>query len=365
VRKARLKNRFYFDWSLVVVPVLLAVSSLATLYSITSISGRTDLVVTQGIYFIISFVAYFLFSAMDYRVLKPLGWYLYILGVILLILVEIIGKSEFGSSRWIEFGFFRLQPSELMKFLYIIFASSYFANMQKFNLKSVLIFILLTLIPVALIFLEPDLGTTLVVSASLVTILIAVKPPAKFYYAAIALVLILSPIAWSGLKPYQKQRITSFINPENDPKNTGYNVIQSKIAVGSGGLYGKGFSGATQSQLSFLPVAHIDFIFSGWAEATGFVGSIALVFVYCFLLFRIFVIANLSRDRFGQIYATALGGLMSFQIMVNIGMNIGVAPVTGIPLPLFSYGGTSLIVVSIMIGVAQSIYLRRKGLTFE
>lgn len=365
MRKAKLKNRLYFDWSLVVVPVLLAVSSLATLYSITSISGRTDLVITQAVYFGISFLVFFLFSAMDYRVLKPLGWYLYILGVVLLILVEIIGKSEFGSSRWIEFGFFRLQPSELMKFLYIVFAASYFSNMQKFNLKAVLIFIAATLIPIVLIFMEPDLGTTLVVLASLITILIALRPPAKFYYVAIGLILIMSPIAWSSLKPYQKQRLTSFINPESDPHNTGYNVIQAKIAVGSGGLTGKGFSGATQSQLSFLPVAHIDFIFSGWAEATGFIGSIALVFLYCFLLFRIFVISNLSRDRFGQIYATALGGLMSFQILINIGMNIGLAPVTGIPLPLFSYGGTSLIVVSIMIAVTQSIYLRRKGLTFE
>jgi len=365
VKKVRSKNRLSFDWALIVIPVLFAVSSLATLYSITAISGRTDLVVTQAIYFAISFVAYFLFAAMDYRVLKPYAWYLYFIGIALLIFVEFFGKTVFGSSRWINLGFFQLQPSELMKFIYIIFAASYFSDMQKFKLKAVVLFLAATLIPAVLILREPDLGTTLVILASLITIIISIKPPAKFYYFSIAAILIFAPVAWYQLRPYQKARITSFMNPEKDPRASGYNVIQSKIAVGSGGLYGKGFSGATQGQLSFLPVAHIDFIFSGWAEATGFIGSILLVFLYCFLLFRIFLIANLSRDRFGQLYSNALGGLLAFQIMINIGMNIGLAPITGIPLPLMSYGGTSLMVVSMMIGVVQSIYMRRKGLTFE
>lgn len=365
MKKVKHKNKFSFDWGLIVVPLLLAASSLATLYSITSISGKTDLVVSQAIYFAISFALYFILSAMDYRVLKPLGWYVYLIGIILLIFVELFGKSAFGSSRWINLGFFQLQPSELMKFLFIIFAASYFSDRQKFNLRSVIFFISLTVIPAILILKEPDLGTTLVICASAVAILISIKPPRKFYYFAFGALLVFTPIAWHYLKPYQKQRLTSFANPESDPQQSGYNVIQSKIAVGSGGLYGKGFSGATQSQLSFLPVAHIDFIFSGWAEATGFIGSITLVFLYCYLLFRIFFIAGLSRDRFGQLYCYALGGLLSFQVLVNIGMNIGLAPVTGIPLPLMSYGGTSLIVVTMMVAVAQSIYLRRKGLTFE
>ena len=365
MKKVKHKNKFSFDWGLVIIPVLLAASSLATLYSITSISGRTDLVVDQAVYFVISFLLYFLFSAMDYRILKPLGWYAYALGLLLLVIVEFFGLSVFGSSRWIDLGFFQLQPSELMKFLFIIFASSYFADRQKFNLRSVIVFILLAIIPAVLILREPDLGTTLVVIASIITILISIKPPAKFYYFAIGIALVATPLAWHYLKPYQKQRITSFANPESDPQGSGYNVIQSKIAVGSGGLYGKGFSGATQSQLSFLPVSHIDFIFSGWAEATGFIGSITLVFLYCYLLFRIFTVSMLSRDRFGQLYCLALGGLLSFQVLVNIGMNIGLAPVTGIPLPLMSYGGTSLAVVSMMIGVSQSVFLRRKGLTFE
>jgi len=365
VRKLKFKLKFSFDWGLVLIPVLLAASSLATLYSITSVSGRTDLVVTQATYFGISLVLYLLMSAMDYRVLKPLGWHLYFLGLILLIFVEIFGQTVFGSTRWIYLGFFQLQPSELMKLFYIIFAATYFADRPRFHLKSMIVFIVATIIPAVLIFREPDLGTTLVLIASLITVIIALRPPAKFYLISIAAILIFSPIAWHYLKPYQKQRVTSFMSPEKDPHGSGYNVIQSKIAVGSGGLYGKGFSGATQSQLLFLPVAHIDFIFSGWAEATGFIGSVFLIFLYGFLILRIFLISQISRDRFGQILCLALGGLLSFQIFVNIGMNIGLAPVTGIPLPLMSYGGTSLVVVSMMIALVQSIFLRRKGLVFD
>ena len=365
MKKAKKRIGVMFDWSLVIIPVLLAASSLATLYSITSISGKTDLVINQAIYFVVSFILYFLFAAMDYKVLKSLSWYLYLLGLILLIFVEIFGKTTFGSSRWIDLGVFQLQPSELMKFLFIIFVAAYFSSRPKVNPRSVSFFLFFSAVPLFLIFREPDLGTTLVVIAAVVAILIAMKPPKKFFYGAIAFVLIFSPIAWHYMKPYQKQRLTSFVSPESDPQGSGYNVIQSKIAVGSGGLYGKGFSGATQSQLSFLPVAHIDFIFSGFAEATGFLGSITLVFLYCYLLFRIFSIAITSRDDFGRLYSYSLGGLLAFQIMVNIGMNIGLAPVTGIPLPLMSYGGTSLVVVSMMLGVLQSIYLRRKGLSFE
>ncbi len=359
------KLKLLFDWWLVLLPIILACGSLATLYSITSISGRFSLVYDQIIYFALSIVIYIFISAMDYRLLKQIAWYGYFLGIFLLILVEVFGQSIFGSTRWISLGFFQFQPSELMKILYAIFAASFFSDIQKFEWKKLATFILLTIIPVFLILKEPDLGTTLVVLASFLTCLLAIKIPYKVYLVFIAAALALSPIVWTNLKPYQKTRITTFLNPEADPRGSGYNVSQSKITVGSGGLYGKGFSGATQSQLQFLPVAHVDFIFSGWAEATGFIGSTILVTVYCFLIFRLFSIAQTARDRFGYIFTMMVAGMFLFQVIVNIGMNIGLMPVTGIPLPLFSHGGTSVIVASTMLALVQSIYLRRKSLTFD
>ena len=361
----KFKFKISFDWTLVLVPILLACGSLATLYSITSINGKTSLVIDQAIYFAISIVVYFFLCAIDYKVLKSLAWYGYFIGLFFLIVVEFFGQSIFGSARWINLGFFQFQPSELMKLLYIIFAASYFSDWDKFDWKKFVTFVILTLIPALLILREPDLGTTLVLLAAFLFCLLAVKIPTKIYIVFLGCALILSPIAWTRLKPYQKSRITTFLNPEADPKGTGYNVTQSKITVGSGGLYGKGFSGATQSQLQFLPVAHVDFIFSGWAEATGFLGSTALVVVFTFLIFRIFTIAGLARDKFGYLFTMMVGGILLFQILVNIGMNIGLMPVTGIPLPLFSHGGTAVIIMTCMIALVQSIYLRRKSLSFE
>lgn len=360
-----IRFKFAFDWTLVLVPVLLATGSIATLFSITSISGKTSLVYDQLVYFAISTAIYIFLSAMDYRLLKNIAWYGYFLGIFFLILVEFFGNSIFGSTRWISLGFFQFQPSELMKFLYIIFASAYFSEIEKIDWRKLLTFVIFTIIPAFLILKEPDLGTTLVLLASFLACLLAIKIPTKFYLVFIALALIASPLLWMNLKPYQRTRITSFMNPEADPKGAGYNVSQSKITVGSGGLYGKGFSGATQSQLQFLPVAHVDFIFSGWAEATGFVGSIFLVLAYCFLIFRLFAISLMSRDRFGYIFIMMVAGVMIFQVLVNIGMNIGLMPVTGIPLPLFSHGGTAVIVMSTMLALCQSIYLRRKPLSFD
>jgi rod shape determining protein RodA len=178
-------------------------------------------------------------------------------------------------------------------------------------------------------------------------------------------ILLLAPVGWFSLKPYQKERLVSFVDPGHDPLGSGYNVNQSKITVGSGGFWGKGFGGATQSQLQFLPVSHIDFIFAGWAESTGFIGSAFMVILFAILIWRLFSIALTARDKFGFMICVSVGSLFLFQTFVNIGMNIGIMPVTGIPLPLVSYGGTSLIISSAMLGLCQSVYLRRRSLRFE
>jgi len=359
------KISFDFDWSLVIIPFLLSVAGIATLYSITSVSGKTDLPIRQIIYFVVGAVIYLIFAFLDYRILKPYSWYLYFLGIIFLVLVEVFGQKIFGSRRWIDLGFFQFQPSELMKISILIFISSYFMESGEISARKILSFLFFLAIPIFIILREPDLGTALAILFSAFVVFIALRVPKKFFIGGAILVAIASPIIWTKLKPYQKERIVSFINPSSNPLTSGYNVNQAKIAVGSGGLLGKGLSGSTQSQLQFLPIAHIDFIFSGWAEATGFVGSSMLVIAFAILIWRIFAVANLSRENFGFIFCVGSAGLIFFQALVNIGMNVGIMPVTGIPLPFVSYGGTSFLVNSAILGIVQSIYLRRKALRFD
>lgn len=359
------KFKIAIDWVLVIVPILLAIASVATLYSITSISGKSSLATDQIIYFAVAIAVYIGFMAFDYRSLKNYGWYLYVIGIILLVAVFFLGQTILGSRRWIDLGFTQFQPSELMKFALLIFGATLVTSDKRPTFWRFVIFLILIIIPVVLIAIEPDLGTTLSVLALLVGVIVVSKVPKKFFLPIIILIIIALPIGWMNLKPYQKQRIETFANPSSDPLGAGYNVTQSKIAVGSGGLFGKGFGQTTQSQLQFLPVSYIDFIFSGWAEATGFVGSVAMVAAYTVLTWRIFVIAGQSRDDFGLAIASGIGAVILFQALINIGMNIGLLPVTGIPLPLVSYGGTSVLINCAFLGIVQSIYLRRRALKFD
>lgn len=361
----KLKLSSTLDWSLVILPILLAVASLATLYSITSVSGNMSLVYNQLIFIAIGAAAYVFFALFDYKVVGQYSTYFFFFGILLLILTDVLGQTVFGSRRWIDLGFTQFQPSELMKFLYLIFSAAYFSKYQETSLKRFIFFLILSAIPSLLILAQPDLGTSLVIGAIMTSAILTSKVNKKVIVVLFVVAIAMLPVAWTQLKPYQKDRLTTFMNPEKDRLHSGYNVSQSKIAVGSGGLFGKGFSGATQSQLQFLPVAHVDFIFSGWAEATGFVGSIGLILVYCVLIFRLFAVGYLAKDYYGFIYCIGLGGMVFFQVLVNIGMNIGIMPVTGIPLPLVSAGGTSVVVVSAMLGYVQSIYMRRKSLRFD
>ena len=360
-----LKSNFNFDWVLIILPLILAVSGLSTLYSITSVSGNTHLIGSQAFFLLLGVIVYIFFSVLDYRVLREYGKYLYAIGIVLLIAVELFGQQIFGSTRWINIGFMQLQPSEIMKLFLLILTAGIFSVKKKLTIVQSLMILGFIIVPVGLILNEPDLGTALTIIASMAG-LVALSPiPRKMLVAILIIVIAISPFAWMNLKPYQKQRLATFVSPYSDPLGSGYNVNQAKIAVGSGGLFGKGFSGATQSQLQFLPVAHVDFIYSGWAEATGFAGSLMMVAIFAVLIWRIFSIAYLSRDEFGYYLAIGAGFLFLFQSFVNIGMNIGLMPVTGIPLPFVSYGGTSIIITSAVLGLIQSINLRRKSIKFD
>jgi len=359
------KPKFDLDWSLVVVPLVLFLCGLSTLYSISSFGVKTSLATDQLVFLAASIVTYILVTFFDYRQLKGTKWYLYFLGVFFLIMVEFFGQSIFGSRRWIDIGFFRFQPSEMMKIILIVFGGALFSQTNITKAKHIIVFIVLTLLPIFLVATQPDLGTTLTLLVISTAIIFSSRSSKKILFSIAIVILLMIPVGYSVLKPYQKDRLVSFINPEQDPLGAGYNVKQSKITVGSGGFWGKGFGGATQSQLQFLPVSHIDFIFAGWAESTGFIGSSFMVIMFGVLIWRIFAVAASARDKFGYMICSAVGALILFQTFINVGMNIGIMPVTGIPLPLVSYGGTSLIITGGMLGLCQSVYLRRKSLRFE
>jgi len=355
----KLRLSFGFDWSLFIVPSLLAIFGIAVIFSIT-FNTASRIAYDQIIYLILGLVAAVAISFYDYRVLKGLYLVLYIIGVLLLILVLFIGTSTFGATRWINLYIFQLQPSEVFKFVAIIFIAKFFSDWQEIEWRKVVWLIAAILGPMILILLQPDLGTTSVIFVTLLALLFA-SPIRKLYLIlGLAALIALSPLGWHFLKPYQKNRVVAFINPAADPQGAGYNVSQSKIAIGSGGLWGRGLGKGSQSQLNFLPVAHTDFIFAGAAEATGFIGSTFLLGLLLFLMIRILAITRLARDDFGMYLSVGIGTIFLFQALVNIGMNMGIMPVTGIPLPFVSYGGSAQISNFLAIGILQSIYMRHK-----
>jgi len=309
----------------------------------------------------IGLVLMFVFSFYDYRNLRNVSWVFYVLCIVLLLAVLFVGKKVFGATRWLDFGIFQLQPSELLKIATILFVSSFFAQTVSRWYQRLIMAMVLVGAPLFLVAKQPDLGTTIVVVTIFLSLFFFWPISRKVKIGAVVVLLALLPLSWTLLQDYQRNRIYTFINPGRDPYGAGYNVIQSLIAVGSGGVTGRGLGNGPQSQLNFLPVAHTDFIFAGWAEATGFVGAMGLLLALAFLNWRIYRIASVAKDAYGRYLAIGFGAMISVQIAVNIGMNLGLAPVTGIPLPFVSHGGTALVVDFIMLGVMQSIYIRHRA----
>jgi len=283
----------------------------------------------------------------------------------LLIAVLIFGTKVFGATRWIDLGVFQLQPSELLKASIILFAASLLARGTVGWWKTLIWVVAMVAVPIGLVLRQPDLGTAIVIGVIFISLFFSWPIARRVKLITFILILAILPLGWLIMKDYQHQRIYTFINPGRDPYGSGYNVIQSLIAVGSGGVWGRGLGNGPQSQLNFLPVAHTDFIFAGWAESTGFVGAMGLIIVLALLNWRIYHVAVVAKDAFGKYLAIGFGAIITAQIVINIGMNLGLAPVTGIPLPFVSYGGSSLVINFMMMGIMQSIYLRHKKITFS
>lgn len=297
----------------------------------------------------------------------PLHWYRYwalpsyLIGVALLLAVFFLGDSSKGAQRWLDFGFFRFQPSEIMKIAVPTTIAWLLAKQKEQIPWSIwLASILLLLIPIALIVKQPDLGTAILVAASGALVIFFAGLSWKIIAGLLALLITSAPIAWSFLHSYQQKRVLMFLDPESDPLGAGYHIIQSKIAIGSGGFEGKGWRNGTQTQLDFLPESHTDFAFAVLAEEWGLLGVSVLLILYSLLIFRGFYIAWQAKDTFGQLMAGTL--IMSFFIylFINIGMVSGILPVVGVPLPIISYGGTSLVTLMISLGMLMSVHAEHR-----
>ena len=274
-----------------------------------------------------------------------------------------------GATRWINVGFFQLQPSELAKLVLVITLAKFLSdNYDRLDhVKYLLLSLVYLIIPMALVFKQPDLGTALVLFVIwLVMVLVSRIRKLHLGIAALAGIVAL-PILLNVLKPYQRARLGTFFNPTSNPLGSGYNAVQASITVGSGQLFGRGLAAGSQTQLGFLPTLaqSTDFIFAVLAEKLGFVGGVLLLALFALVLFRGLVIAYRVKDRFGFFLATGIVAMLAFHIFINVGMNMGIAPVTGIPLPFVSYGGTSLIISLIAIGLLESIAVRRQKIQFE
>ncbi len=354
-----------FDWGLLIAILLVAAMGLANLYSATYVpgAGASSFFIKQIYYYLLGFVLILLLVSFDYRFLISLNYPVYILVVLLLCYALIFGSTVANTQRWINLGFFRLQPSELAKLSLVITLASYFSRKDTgrgFGLRELLIPMLLTGLPFLLILKQPDLGTALMLVAIFGSMALFVRIRWKTLVGMVTVCLSMLPLGWFYfLKPYQKQRILTLFNPELDPHGSGYHIIQSKIAVGSGLMFGKGFLKGTQVHLEFLPEHHTDFAFSVWAEEWGFIGSIFFLACYCFMLLMALKIAASARDKFGVLLAYGIVSLLFWQAFINLGMILGLLPVVGMPLPLFSYGGSSLLTTLLGLGILLNIGMRR------
>lgn len=360
----------HIDWPLLTITLLLISISVVVIYSATwgeegaSLTKVKVQIIAAGIGFILMFV----FGFLDYRFLKTYNFLLYALMLVLLIGVLIWGVTIRGSQSWFALGPVQFQPSEIAKIIFIIVLASFFAKYKdQINRLRILLFSgLLTALPVVLIVLEHDLGAAIIFLFIWFGMLIVAGLKFRYVLIGITFFVAVALLSWFFLlAPYQQSRLISFLNPESDPLGQNYNVIQSMIAVGSGGIWGKGLGHGSQSQLKFLPEQHTDFIFAVLAEEFGFIGGVLVLILFILLILRILKIARLSQDKFGTLFGMGMSILILFQLLINIGMNLGMVPVAGISLPLISYGGSVLVSFSIGLGIVQSIVVNYRNALFR
>lgn len=362
-----LKN---LDFVVITVTILLIMTSLIIIGSATHINNPSEdrywYVQRQGMFAIANIIIIFLMLHMDYKTLSKYANLFYWTNLAMLLAVMFVGTSALGAQRWIQIGPISLQPSEFSKLIMIICLASMLEKRigQLNTFREILPVFIYVGVPFLLVLKQPDLGTSLVFLAILFGMIFIAGISLRHLMIIFGSGAAVLPIFWHFLKDYQKQRLTVFIDPNVDPLGSGYHIIQSKIAIGSGMLFGKGLFGGTQSQLNFLPENHTDFIFAVIGEELGFIGSAIILLLYLILLYRGVKIAASAKDNFGTLLATGITSMLTFHVLVNVGMTAGIMPVTGIPLPLMSYGVSALTTNLVSIGILLNIYMRRQKIMF-
>ncbi len=367
-----MKNKFKkilidYDPYLLFALVALCLIGLVGVYSATYKGSPSPLFLKQSLYILTGWFIILLLSRLNFRMVFDLAPAIYFLNLFLLVLVPIVGKTVYGAKRWIDLGPVSIQPSELFKFSLLIFSLYTLSHTKRLFSKESLILILAFAIPSLLTLKQPDLGTTITYGVILTTLLFLYGAKLRYFILSGLTFILLSPVLWHFLKDYQKERILAVIDPYEDYHGSGYQLIQSMIAVGSGGFLGKGFLQGTQSHLLFLPEKHTDFIFSVIAEEWGFLGGFLIISMILFIFYRILFYALDIPHKVERLYLGTLAGLWLFQTSVNFLMTMGLAPVVGIPLPFVSYGGSSILTFSTLFGLALSIIRehRNRPIKFE
>jgi rod shape determining protein RodA len=349
------------DWVLLAAASALVLISVITLATLNVGRAGGGVALRQALWFGVGLLALVVVASLDYRRLVGTAPALYLLGLGALALVFAVGRSVSGARRWIVLGPMSFQPSELFKISFVLMAVWVITSRwaQPVGRTTLAMTLPIAAVPFVLIIKQPDLGTALLLFPVLMVLLIGSGLRLRVLGGAVAAGLAALPLAWLVLKDYQRERILVFLDPVRDPLGSAYNVIQAKIAIGSGQFLGKGVAGATQSRLAFLPERHTDFIFAVFAETWGFVGCLALLTCYLLLLLRGFDIAGSAREPVGRLLALGVTALLAVQVVINVGMVTGLLPVVGIPLPLMSYGGSSMLASLVAIGLLLSVRMRQ------
>jgi len=362
MKQQTLIERMHLDAPLILGLVLLCSFGLVILYSASG--QEISAVYNQGARMVFAFACMIAIAQISPPQLARFAVWFFVAGLILLALVLILGYTGKGAQRWLDLGVFRFQPSELMKLAVPILLSWYLAEKTlppKFS--KIVVSVMLILVPVALIVKQPDLGTAILVSIAGFSVLFVAGMGWRYLAGLSAIVVLLAPISWLFMYEYQRQRVLTLFDPGKDPLGSGYHIIQSMIAIGSGGFYGKGWLNGTQSHLEFLPERSTDFIFAVLCEEFGFAGVVVLVMLYLFIIFRGLYMSMNAQQSFGKILGASIILTFFVYIFVNIGMVSGQLPVVGIPLPLVSYGGTSMVTLMIGFGILMSIHTHRRFLS--
>lgn len=354
-----MKTLCSLDWILLGLMCLLAVVGMVTLYAAVY-QGHDGLWQKQLYFWGAGLFAFLVLCFTPLRILALASWPAYGVALLLLLLVPIVGEVQMGARRWLDLGMVNLQPSELMKWALMMALATWFASREARTVIDLGVALVLAVMPAALIIIQPDLGTTLVLLFAASALIIAAGLPWRWLGVAVTLALASLPVLWHFMHDYQKQRVLTLLDPQADPLGAGYHVIQSTIAIGSGGLFGKGFLHGTQARLHFLPEQHTDFIFSVLAEEGGFVAVAVLLTLYTLLITRMLVIGHRAYSRFGSLICIGVASIFTLYITVNIGMVSGLLPVVGLPLPFVSYGGSALVTMTAALGLVMRVAIESR-----